>query len=148
VSGDQRRSDREVYQSASLLGLFGDEYAETREPCRGPDAQDFARVLIDLGPESIKRSEHRSVRSMGRSPDGYEATATFPNGVSMSSAETYPTVAEATTASVMKLLDMPKRLGSVGSVGSSYSLVKRGQRQRQPRAGATSVRIASMIWAL
>lgn len=42
--------------------------------------------------------------------NGYQATVTLPDGVSMSSAETYPTIAEAMTAAARKLLDMPKRL--------------------------------------
>jgi hypothetical protein len=42
--------------------------------------------------------------------NGYQATVTFPDGVSMSSAETYPTIAEAMTAAAMKLLDVPARL--------------------------------------
>ena len=42
--------------------------------------------------------------------NGYQATVTLPDGVSMSSAETYPTIAEAMTTAARKLLDMPKRL--------------------------------------
>lgn len=42
--------------------------------------------------------------------NGYQVTVTLPDGVSMSSAETYPTIAEAMTAAARKLLDMPKRL--------------------------------------
>jgi hypothetical protein len=42
--------------------------------------------------------------------NGYQATVTFPDGVSMSSAEAYPTIAEAMTAAALKLLDMPERL--------------------------------------
>jgi len=42
--------------------------------------------------------------------NGYQATVTFPDGVSISSAETYPTIAEAMTAAALKLLDMPQRL--------------------------------------
>ncbi len=42
--------------------------------------------------------------------NGYLATVTFSGGVSMSSAETYPTIAEAMTAASLKLLDMPERL--------------------------------------
>jgi len=45
--------------------------------------------------------------------NGYQATVTFPDGVSMSSAETYPTIREAMTAAAMKLLDMPERLGAL-----------------------------------
>lgn len=42
--------------------------------------------------------------------NGYQATVTLPDGVSISSAETYPSIAEAMTAAAMKLLDMPHRL--------------------------------------
>jgi hypothetical protein len=42
--------------------------------------------------------------------NGYQATVTYPNGVSISSAETYPTIAEAMTAAAKKLLDIPDRL--------------------------------------
>lgn len=42
--------------------------------------------------------------------NGYQATVTFPDGVSMSSAETYPTIAEAMTAAALKLLNMTDRL--------------------------------------
>lgn len=42
--------------------------------------------------------------------NGYQATVTFSNGISLSSAETYPTVAEAISAAATKLLDMPERL--------------------------------------
>lgn len=45
--------------------------------------------------------------------NGYQATLTFADGVSMSSAETYPSIAEAMTAAAMKLLDMPERLGAL-----------------------------------
>lgn len=42
--------------------------------------------------------------------NGYQATVTFSDGVSMSSAETHPTIAEAMTPAALKLLDMPERL--------------------------------------
>ncbi len=43
--------------------------------------------------------------------NGFQATVTFPgDGVSINSAETYPTIAEALTAAALKLLDMPERL--------------------------------------
>lgn len=41
--------------------------------------------------------------------NGYQATVTL-DGVSISSAETYPSIAEAITAAAIKLLDMPERL--------------------------------------
>jgi hypothetical protein len=45
--------------------------------------------------------------------NGYQATVTFPDGVSMSSAETYSTIAEAMTAAALKVLDVPERLESL-----------------------------------
>ncbi len=42
--------------------------------------------------------------------NGYHATVTFPNGISISSEETYSSIAEAITAAATKLLDMPERL--------------------------------------
>jgi hypothetical protein len=42
--------------------------------------------------------------------NGYQATITFSGGVSISSAETYPTIGEAMIAAAKKLLDMPDRL--------------------------------------
>ena len=42
--------------------------------------------------------------------NGYQATVTFPAGVSVSSAESYPTIAEAITAAALKLLEMPERI--------------------------------------
>jgi hypothetical protein len=45
--------------------------------------------------------------------NGYQATVIFPDGVSISSEETYPTIAEAITAAAMKLLDMSDRLSGL-----------------------------------
>jgi hypothetical protein len=42
--------------------------------------------------------------------NGYKATLTYPNRVSISSAENYPSIAEAMSAAAIKLLDMPERL--------------------------------------
>ncbi|MGY3441317.1 hypothetical protein [Bradyrhizobium sp. USDA 4473] len=42
--------------------------------------------------------------------NGYQATVSFPDGVTMSSAETYPTIAEAIAAAATKLLGMTDRL--------------------------------------
>ncbi|MDP9110740.1 MAG: hypothetical protein M3M96_03795 [Candidatus Eremiobacteraeota bacterium] len=50
--------------------------------------------------------------------NGYQATVTFPDGVSISSEEAYPTIAEATTAAAMKLLDMPERLATLDQTGA------------------------------
>lgn len=50
--------------------------------------------------------------------NGYQATVTFPNEVSISSEETYPTIAEAITAAAAKLLDMPERLAALDRTGA------------------------------
>ena len=52
------------------------------------------------------------VIQLSATPKGnsYQATVTFPDGVSLSSAETYPTIAEPIAAAAGKLLDMPDRL--------------------------------------
>lgn len=50
--------------------------------------------------------------------NGYQATVTFPDGVSISSEETYPTIAEAISAAAIKLLDMPERLVILDRTGA------------------------------
>lgn len=56
--------------------------------------------------------------------NGYQATVTFlggvslPGDVSISSAETYPTIAQAISAAALKLLDMPDRLESLDGMAS------------------------------
>lgn len=42
--------------------------------------------------------------------NGFQATVSYDGWVSLSSAETYPTMAEAISAAAIKLLDMPERL--------------------------------------
>ena len=42
--------------------------------------------------------------------NGFEATVSYDGWVSISSAETYPTMAEAISAAAIKMLDMPERL--------------------------------------
>jgi hypothetical protein len=51
--------------------------------------------------------------------NGYQATVTFPNGVSISSAKTYPTIAGAIAAAARKLLDIPDRLEALDKSASS-----------------------------
>lgn len=53
--------------------------------------------------------------------NGYQATVTFADGVSMSSAETYPSIAEAMTAAARKLLDMPERLEALDTSQSNLT---------------------------
>lgn len=50
--------------------------------------------------------------------NGYQATVTFPDGVSISSQESYPTIAEALAAAARKLLDMPERLATLDRTGA------------------------------
>ena len=49
--------------------------------------------------------------------NGYQATVAFPDGVSINSAETYPTIGEAIAAAAMNLLDMPERLARLDQTG-------------------------------
>lgn len=42
--------------------------------------------------------------------NGFQATVAYSYGVTMSSAEIYPTRSEAIAAAAIKMLDMPKRL--------------------------------------
>ena len=42
--------------------------------------------------------------------NGYQATITYPDGVSVSSAEAYPTRSEAISAAALKLLETSDRL--------------------------------------
>jgi hypothetical protein len=51
--------------------------------------------------------------SVTQKDNGFQATVTFPDGVSMSSAETYPSVAEAMTAAARKVLEVPERLAAL-----------------------------------
>jgi hypothetical protein len=53
--------------------------------------------------------------------NGYQATVTFPDGVSISSAETYSSIAEAMTAAATKLLDMPERLEALDCLETSVA---------------------------
>ncbi len=45
--------------------------------------------------------------------NGFQATVTFANGVSVSSAEASPTRSEAISAAALKLLGMPERLADL-----------------------------------
>ncbi len=52
--------------------------------------------------------------SATRKGNGYQATVTFSDGVSISSAEAFPTIPEAIRAAALKLLDMPERIEALG----------------------------------
>ena len=45
--------------------------------------------------------------------NGFQATVTYAHGVSISSAEAFPTKAEAISAAALKLLDLPERLAEL-----------------------------------
>ncbi|AOF98555.1 hypothetical protein [Sphingobium sp. RAC03] len=45
--------------------------------------------------------------------NGYQATVSFAGGVSLSSAETYPSISEAVAAAAMRLLSMTDRLDAL-----------------------------------
>jgi hypothetical protein len=46
--------------------------------------------------------------------NGFQATITYSNGVSISSAEAFPSESEAISAAALKLLEMPDRLEDSG----------------------------------
>ena len=48
--------------------------------------------------------------------NGFQATITFPDGLAMSSAETYPSRSEAITMAAVKLLDMPERIARLDAI--------------------------------
>ncbi|MCZ8369681.1 MAG: hypothetical protein O9293_06905 [Porphyrobacter sp.] len=53
--------------------------------------------------------------SLSATPKGnvFQGTITYSYGVSISSAETYPTIAEAISAAAIKMLEMPERLEEI-----------------------------------
>jgi hypothetical protein len=53
--------------------------------------------------------------------NGYQATVTFSDGVSIRSVETYPTIAEAMTAAAWKLLDMRERMEALDRLQTSIA---------------------------
>ncbi|MGA3881975.1 hypothetical protein ACPCYY_19210, partial [Bacillus pumilus] len=67
-------------------------------------------TLRTIGCYEARHAMHVIQLSATPQGNGYQATVTFPDGVSLSSAETYPTIAEAIAAAARKLLDMPDRL--------------------------------------
>ena len=78
-------------------------------------------TLVDSDPAPIghcskqRRDRNMPVVQLSATPkgNGYQATVSFPGGVSVSSEETYPTIAEAIGAAARKLLDMPHRLAEL-----------------------------------
>jgi hypothetical protein len=45
--------------------------------------------------------------------NGYQGTITYSYGLSISTAETFPTIAEAISAAAIKMLEMPERLEAI-----------------------------------
>lgn len=56
--------------------------------------------------------------------NGYQATVAFSHGVSISSAETYPTIGEAVAAAAMKVLDMPERLEALDREATNSGIIE------------------------
>ena len=52
--------------------------------------------------------------SASPSGNGFQATVSYPSGVSMASAETWPSEAEALAAAARKMLAIPERLHNLG----------------------------------
>ena len=49
--------------------------------------------------------------------NGFQATVAFSTGISISSAQTYPTRSDAITAAALQLLDMPERIERLAMEG-------------------------------
>ena len=62
-----------------------------------------------LSPNGVQRMSSVTLSATPKG-NGFQATITYADGVGISSAESYPTKAEAISAAAMKLLDMPERL--------------------------------------
>jgi hypothetical protein len=58
-------------------------------------------------------NDERSEAERNPKGNGYQATVTLPDGASMSSAESYPSIREATTAAAIKLLALPERIAAI-----------------------------------
>lgn len=104
-------------QCHDLHGIGGFEVPSPR------DEDDAARLPIVLKIDQVRRQEewcrgHLSGSmvmadvTLSATPkgNGFQATVTYSSGVSISSAEAFPTKAEAISAAAIKVLDMPDRL--------------------------------------
>lgn len=58
--------------------------------------------------------------------NGYQATVTYSDGVAISSAEAFPTQAEAISAAALRLLDMPRAPGAVRHPGGCVEGRRKG----------------------
>ena len=104
-------------QCHDLHGIDGFEIPRPR------DEDDAARLPIVLKIDRVRRQEEwcrgHPTGSMAMADvtlsatpkgNGFQATVTYSDGISISSAEAFPTKAEAISAAAMKVLDMPDRL--------------------------------------
>ena len=104
-------------QCHDLHGIDGCEIPRPR------DEDDAARLPIVLKIDRVRRQEEwcrgyptgsmdMADVTLSATPkgNGFQATVTYSSGVSISSAEAFPTKAEAISAAAMKVLDMPDRL--------------------------------------
>jgi hypothetical protein len=105
------------FQCHDQHGIGGFEVPRPR------DKDDAARLPIVLKIDRVRRQEEwcrgHPTGSMAMADvtlsatpkgNGFQATVTYSSGVSISSAEAFPTKAEAISAAAMKVLDMPDRL--------------------------------------
>ena len=105
------------FQCYDLHGIDGFEIPKPR------DEDDAARLPIVLKIDRVRRQEEwcrgyptgsmdMADVTLSATPkgNGFQATVTYSSGVSISSAEAFPTKAEAISAAAMKVLDMPDRL--------------------------------------
>jgi len=68
--------------------------------------------------------------------NGFQATVSFDGSVTISSAETYPSISEAITAAAVKLLDMPER---VAALDPDHPLSFEQFQRNEPRQPATII---------
>ncbi|WP_279332151.1 hypothetical protein [Sphingomonas paucimobilis] len=74
----------------------------------GTDGIDAYDAGINAGSKEVSMSQ--VTLSATPKGNGFQATVTYPNGVSISSSEAFPTQAEAIEAAALKVLDLPERL--------------------------------------
>ena len=97
IGGFEVLKPRDEYHAARLpIVLKIDRVRRQEEWCRGhpTGSMDMADVTLSATPKG----------------NGSQATVTYSDGVSISSAEAFPTKAEAISAAAMKVLNMPDRL--------------------------------------
>jgi hypothetical protein len=68
------------------------------------------RMLSHSSERKRRRAMAQITLSTTPKGNGYQGTITYSYGVSISSTETFPTIAEAISAAAIKMLEMPERL--------------------------------------